>query len=226
MLGPKLFTFYLNDFLQLPQTKTALFANDTAIYASFFNAQVALKQTQIHLDIIIKYFKKWHITLNAEKTECALFNKKFTNSQITATLKIHGKNIEPKNSIKYLGINLNKRLTFQTHFKETLNKAYGLNNTLYPLLAKNSGLSTKNKKIIYTTIIRPILTYAAPVWQSASDTAFLKLQRFQNNCLQLILNTDRYAKITDFPREAEIEFIQDYVRRLTHFTQLTLQQTH
>lgn len=44
VLGPKLFNIYLNDIPQFEKTKTALFADDTAIYAHSFNAIVAAKQ--------------------------------------------------------------------------------------------------------------------------------------------------------------------------------------
>ncbi|GFY12364.1 hypothetical protein TNCV_284671 [Trichonephila clavipes] len=35
---------------------------------------------------------------------------------------------------------------------------------IYPLFERNSALSRENKLLIYTLILRPVVTYAAPIW--------------------------------------------------------------
>jgi hypothetical protein len=213
ILGPKLFTLFINDIPTFPQTKLALYADDTAIYAHSFNAQVANKQIQIHLDILTKFYTKWKININPEKTENIIFTKKFTNNKIFTPIKINNTTITPTKTVKYLGMYLDTRLTHKIHIKNTINKAYALMKTLYPLMAKNSKLNSKNKKLIYTTIIRPLLTYAAPIWCNISKTALIPLQRYQNKCLRLITNSDRYTRITDLHDTAQIDTMQDYITK-------------
>lgn len=97
-----------------------------------------------------------------------------------------------------------------TNLVEKGHKAIGL---LYPLLNKNSKLSTNNKRLLYTAVIRPTITYAAPVWCSASKTAITRLQRIQNKCLRLILRADRYTRAADLHAEANIETINSFIQK-------------
>lgn len=78
-------------------------------------------------------------------------------------------------------------------------------------MAKNSALTPKNKKLLYTTIIRRILT----VQQTASNTAFLQLQTFQNKCLRLITHKEKYAKTANLHNLTDLSPIQTQVRELT-----------
>jgi len=212
VLAPTLFSLYLADLPKFNQTNTALYADDTAIFASSFHAQVATTQIQIHLTtLLLPYFDKWKLTINATKTDLNIYTQKFTNNRITNPITINGHTTTPTNPIKYLGVYLDSRLSFNDHFKHVLQKAYGALRTTYPLL-KSPHLDQKNKIIIYTQTIRPILTYASPTWCNASTTALKPLQRYQNKILRLITNSNRYRRINEMHEETNIPYITDYVR--------------
>lgn len=216
VLGPVIFTYFINDIPKFQKTKLAVYADDTAVIAHSFNAQVATKQSQIHCNQITDFTDTWKIKLNNSKTEQIIFSKKFTNLKVYEPLTIGGTKIQQAdNEVKYLGVVMDKRLSFNPHVKNLLNKGIKALRALYPLLNKRSALSVKNKKLLYTAIIRPTITYAAPVWCSASDTQFLKVQRLQNKCLRLILSEDRYTRIEDLHRKAGIETIKEYTRKLS-----------
>lgn len=104
ILGPILFIIFINDIPTFLKTKLALFADDTAIYAQSFHATVAAKQTQIHVSQLEQYYKKWKISLNAEKTEAIVFSKKRTSNKIFTPIKINNTIVQIKSSVKYLGV--------------------------------------------------------------------------------------------------------------------------
>ena len=67
-------------------------------------------------------------------------------------------------------------------------------------------------------ILRPIIVYAAPAWCSTSNTNLNSLQVFQNKQLRLILNADRYTRISELHNRAEIPMQKDYIISLAeHF---------
>ncbi|CAG5100732.1 Similar to X-element\ORF2: Probable RNA-directed DNA polymerase from transposon X-element (Drosophila melanogaster) [Cotesia congregata] len=127
---------------------------------------------------------------------------------------VYNHSIKPTNSTKYLGVHLDPRLIFNTHIKQVIRKAFIVQKKLYPMMVKGSTLTVKNKKLLYTMILRPILTYASPVWCGASLTNLLLLQRYQNKCLRLILSEGRYTKISKLHEDAEIPLIKDFIYRL------------
>ncbi|GFT46203.1 uncharacterized protein TNCV_1851041 [Trichonephila clavipes] len=53
---------------------------------------------------------------------------------------------------------------------------------------RNSPLSLENKVILYKQVLRPIITYASPVWGAAAATHMKKIQVIQNKILRLITN--------------------------------------
>lgn len=217
VLGPVIFLFFINDMPDFaPRTSLAIYADDTSVYAHSFNAQVATKQTQLHTDQILHFANKWKIKINKEKTEHIIFARKFTNLKVYEPLKVEGTKISQADQrVKYLGVVLDKRLSFSPHIKSLVQKGQKAIRLLYPLLNRNSKLSPKNKKLLYTAVIRPSITYAAPVWCGASKTSFLKLERIQNKCLRLVLNADRYTRIVELLHQTNLETITDYVTKLS-----------
>ena len=88
-----------------------------------------------------------------------------------------------------------------------------MSRSLYPLLARNSRLNRHNKKLIYTVIVRPALTYAAPVWCSASATTIRKLTVLENKFFRLISNSSRYTSLRDlYARCHDITPLADYIK--------------
>lgn len=214
VLGPQLFSIFLNDIPEFERTNIALFADDTAIYAHSFCAVVAAKQIQIHLNMLEKYYSQWKVTLNPEKTELIVFSKKMTGNKIFSPVKVYGQQVAPSNNVKYLGVHLDSKLTYKHHLKMAIQKVYPIMKKVYPLLVKNSSVTMENKRLIYTSILRPVLVYGAPVWCSAAMTNLKPLQVFQNKCMRLILNRNRYVRIAAMHRDANLEPIIEYIRNL------------
>lgn len=216
VLGPVIFSYFMNDIPKFKQTNLAVYADDTAIYSHSFNAQVATKQTQIHTELVCEFAHKWKIKINNNKTEHLVFSRKFTNTKVYEPLRVEGRRIEQAtNSIKYLGVNLDKRMSFMDNTRKLVNSGHKAIRILYPLLNRSSKLSIQAKKTLYTAIIRPIITYAAPVWCSMSKSSYLKLQRIQNKCLRLVLNKGRCTTIKELHEQAGIEHIEEFAKRLS-----------
>ena len=211
ILSPLLFNLYTSDIPSHPMTRLLLYANDTVIYGQFFYAQTAAQRVRYHLGKLLEYYKTWKIKINADKTKTINFNRKFTNNKIITKIKIHDKTIEEKNSVKYLGVTLDKRLSFAPHISQTISRTYATLNKLYPLVNRRSRLSTDNKLGLYKTIFRPIMTYACVSWNLISDTQCKRLQTTQNKLLRLLTNSNRYITIAELHRKAKVSMMRDFI---------------
>lgn len=61
--------------------------------------------------------------------------------------------------VKYLGVTLEQRLTFNTQYQFVKLKVNKLKNILLPLLGRRSALDLSRKLLVYTAIIRHIISY-------------------------------------------------------------------
>ena len=68
-----------------------------------------------------------------------------------------------KKSIKYLGVQLNRRLSFGEHMKITTTKAIQCGAAL-TLLMSNIGGPREAKRRLVASVVNSKLLYAAPVW--------------------------------------------------------------
>ena len=227
VLGPSLFLYSVNDIPKFQNTDLALFADDTALIAHSFSAVVAAGQIQAHARILERYFESWKIKANANKRELLVMSRRRTENRIFQPIKLAGSEVHPKDCAKYLGVTLDKRLNFRLHITEVIKKASCLMRSLYPLMISQS-LNWINKKLIYTTIVRPVLMYGCPLWCGRSATALSPMQIFQNKWLRLILGRDRYTRITELHELTGIQTIREHVDKVSKkfYTQTQHNRNH
>lgn len=96
-----------------------LFADDTAIITSSDKPTPIIKRFQSSISKIQYYFLNWKIEVNFLKTQCIYFfrKRKFSNLPFQG-LKFRDSTVNWSDSDKCLGINFNKRLTFESHIDD------------------------------------------------------------------------------------------------------------
>lgn len=185
-LSPLLYCLYVAD-LRLPRKiQSACYADDTAIFSSANRTKTVCNDLQAALLKVDEYTKRWKIRINAAKSQAIVFPfNRQRKRQPTQGLKLRASDIAFTKEVKYLGITLDQ-FTYAGHIRLTCNKVSKCLGMIYPMIGKRSNLTTKNKMIIFKTIIRPILTYASPVWRGTANCHMKKLQILQNKCLKII----------------------------------------
>lgn len=188
ILAPTLYNLYTSDIPHLNNTTLATFADDTAILSSSKCLSKATDQLQEHLLILQHWFHKWRIKINEGKSTHITFT---LGQKISQPIKINNKIIQTQNSVKYLGLHLDKKLNWATHIK---NKRSSLNLKLHKFRQLlRSNLSLNNKILIYKQIIRPSMTYGIQLWGTTKKSNLNKLQAFQSINLRLITNSPWYV---------------------------------
>ena len=94
-------------------------------------------------------------------------------------------------------------------------KATGAFLQLFLLLVRDSTSFLHNKLTIYKLLIRPILTYAAPVWSNTSPSNYRHLQLLQSKCLRVIGDYPRRTPIPHLHSILSLEPIHEFIYRLT-----------
>ena len=194
LLGPVLFNLYVNDLPTTLNTMTAIYADDTAFLAQSWGPEQITNRLQNVLTTAEAWYSKWRTKINVAKCEAIFFSRR--KHKPHGRLTIFGQTIEWTDRVKYLGVTLDNRLNWNTHITETLRKAYVRLKLLYPILNRNSSLSIRAGRDIYLLLLRPILTYASPVWGYTEKSKINRLQVFQNKTLGLTEDAVQGAEYT------------------------------
>ena len=216
VLSPILYNLYTADFPKNPQTKLALFADDALVYASSPYVSEARNKIQTHLQTLLPWFTKWKLSLNESKCESTVLTRKRVNTIIHTPIRINNHDVPINPHLKYLGVTLDRSLHFLQHIKNVVSSGNNAARNLHSLISSRSPLSVENKLVIYNQIIKPVLLYAAPVWNNISDTTTNILQVFQNRMLRHILNANRYTRIHDLHTQTDTQLIRDQLNELAY----------
>lgn len=208
VLGPILYLLYTADLPTIPGTLTATFADDTAIAVEHRDPAIASELLQQNLSKIEMWLKRWRIKVNETKSVQVTFTlRRETCPQVT----INGTPIEQTQEAKYLGIHLDRRLTWRKHIF-TKRKQLGLKSRkMYWMLGRNSRLTLENKLLIYTSTIRPIWSYGCQLWGAAANTNVDILQRYQSKMLRTIADAPWYVTNEILHRDLKIPTVKELI---------------
>lgn len=152
--------------------------------------------------------------MNYEKTQAIIFpyNKSYKRNP-SRQLKFQNNTIGVKDEVNYLGVILDKKLIFRKHIESACNKATNSLRALRALLHRRSFLSHQNKNLLFKCVLRPILSYASPIWYKAAKCHLKKLQIIQNKCLKIINNKYWRYSTRRLHNETGYEMFTDFIAR-------------
>ena len=127
-LGPLLFLLYINDLrFSLKRSTASHFADDTSI--TYASRKMKSLETVLNQDLktTSDWLKATRLSLNIDKSKLILFKskrKRFDNNNIS--IKINGCKMEPSNHVKYLGLHLDKNLSWNVDINHKLSRSNGI----------------------------------------------------------------------------------------------------
>ena len=224
--GPLLWNILLDSIFEIDQVKTRInrddfyikaFADDVCIGLAFENdltqAQVNKFEKQIEniLNAIHSWGESHYLNFNVKKTKAMAFKSSaFAKVPI---IRMNNETIKLDNLVKYLGIWFDDRLTFKDHALKTIDKCKRIFNIVRSYCGRTWGLNPYLTRLIYKTIIMPVLTYGASIWYPAfmHRDVSVKIRTLQYYCTKSIVKSYRTASIVStsllsntLPLESEI----------------------
>lgn len=215
VLSPTLYNIYTADLPNNVNSSVAMFADDTAFMSTSRYFKSIEKDLILAFNKAKNYFTRWKVTLNASKTQCIFFTRRRTKQIPTGPICLSNTNVNWDHTVKYLGVMLDKGLTFKNHVEYVSTKAHKAVRILYSMLSRNSKLNLRNKTLLYVLGIRPIMTYASPVINQIAATHIKHLQIAQNKCLRMITCAEPGTSNIDIHDETNLETIREFIHRLS-----------
>ena len=157
LLGPLLFNIFINDInFFIDNVSLRLYADDTTEYFADQSPMVLEFIINAELDTISTWFASNYLSVNQTKTQAMTIGP----SKYDYSFQLGDSSIEVKDSLRILGVTIDAMLTYKTHIKEQLTKAY----------AKGSALRRIRRFLepdvmirLYKTFILPHLEYCGPL---------------------------------------------------------------
>lgn len=126
---------------------------------------------------------KWLMSFNAKKCEHITITSK--RKPTPTSYKLHNHTLERVKNVKYLGVTINEKLSWEPHINAVVAKAN--RNSAY-VCRSLRGTSRKTKRNAYISIVRPSMEYSSTVWDPGSQGLIDKLEMVQRKTARRIYN--------------------------------------
>ena len=186
ILGPILFILFINDFTDcIKNAKVVQYADDTVLYVSDKCKLQLEKKLSEDVKLASTWFDKNELMLNLKKgkTEVLTFGTPAKLRNIDIKVEINDTIIANVNEYKYLGLTFDSTLNMRNHFKNVFKKSSGRLRLLYRL---RPDLSQEAAKLLYQSLIIPVLTYCSLLFINLTNTEKNKLKSFHARALDII----------------------------------------
>ena len=157
ILGPLLFLIYINNISDNLSSPTRMLTDDCKLFREI-KCQDDCIELQKDLTKIYNWSQTWQIHLNTCKCKSLCISNK--NIPPSHTYSIKNVSLEWVNQFKYLGVCINRNLTWGSHTAAAVHKASCMLNLLRTMYSCNKI----SNKLAVAAFVRPHLEYFAPVW--------------------------------------------------------------
>lgn len=184
VLSPTLFNIYTAALhnTENPDAILVQYADDFGLIVRAKNLHELNIKVQEQVDILNSKLKDLNFTINPSKTKIILFQ----NSNNSLTIKIDGIDIETVKSHPYLGITIDRYLSFGIHIKNTKQKIVDRLNMIKVISSIKHGAHPETMITIYKAIFRSIIEYGSTIYNNARKTNKQILNTINNQCLRKI----------------------------------------
>ena len=181
VLGPLLFSLYINDIPVGIDSQIRLFADDCVCYREIRTVEDTLK-LQKDIDLLGSWARKWGMRFQPVKCNMMQLTNKRIN-KIEASYTPEGTVLENVDSIKYLGVTITNDLKWNTHINNICTKA---NRTLGFLRRNLFSCPQDVKEAAYKGLVRPVLEYGSSVWDPHTKCLQEELEKVQNRAARFV----------------------------------------
>ena len=176
-LGPLLFLIYINDFhFCLNESSSGHFADDTYMLYGSKNLKTIETVMNTELELVSNWLRVNKLSLNAGKTELIIFRSNHHHLDHDITINLDGIKLQPKDSVKYLGMYPDKHLSWDMHINQ-LSKKLSRANGILSKLRHNAPRNVCTN--VYYAIFNSYLTYGCGIWGLTTEKNLKQIEILQ-----------------------------------------------
>ena len=216
-LSPYLFNILVENLLHAdyaPGSLLLVYADDLALYLPKRNVA---RTAPLALRTLHHQCESLGLKINPRKTKYMTFGM----PPLSQPLLLGGEPLSHVTAHKYLGIFLDRGLTFKQHINYISDRTAARINVLRYISGRGLGASPSVLRTFYVAAIRSIIDYAAPCLPGLYASHVHHLEVLQNKAMRTILRAPPWTAIVTLREECRIPSIQHriFARTCVAFTQ-------
>ena len=187
VLGPLLFSLYINDLPLFIETLCELFADDNSIHSSNSCLNILSSNLQESINKLVEWTELNHMSLNPQKTKCMCVTtrqKRQNNISALPPLYIANEKIQEVSSHKVLGITIDNNLSWSEYILTLCKK---VSQKIFQLSKIKFFLNRHARKQFFHAHIQSLVDYASTLWDCASANILKSLESIYRRALKLVL---------------------------------------
>ena len=169
-----------------------------------------IQLAQRALDQIATKCEELGLKISPDKTKAIFFNDANPNT----LLRINQVRISWVNEHQYLGVWLDKHLSFRTQVAYLEKRISARLNVMRAMTSPQVGASPEILRRFYAYAVRPLVDYSAPVLITLNENLNLRLERLQNRAMRIILGAPSWTCVANMRAETGLVSLESRTRQL------------
>ena len=211
VLAPTLYNIYTADF---PKTSSRrfMYADDVCLAASHKSISTIETSLTKDLELVNDYYRKWQLKLSTSKSVSSVFHLR--NHLAHYELKVHlsGDLLPFEPYPRYLGITLDRSLTYRHHLEKLKNKLSSRVSLIKRLAGTTWGASFDVLRTATLALVIAPAEYCAPVWAQSAHAKRLNIPFHE--ALRTITGCIRCTQINLLPPLSGIKSLENRRRNI------------
>jgi ribonuclease HI len=213
VLSPLLFLIYINDLAEEvnpEEVEISLFADDVAVWSKDRSVERATTMVQHATEAIVRWSKRWLMTLSVEKCEVSLFSLDQALANHRPEIFIGETCLQFQPHPTFLGVTYDRRLSFGEHVGRCREKARRRVRLLKAVGGTDWGFDRDLLSKTYKAIVRSVLEYGGAAWMPwIGKTDWKRLEGVQAEAARTIVGATATSPTEAVLEEAGLRDLQD-----------------
>ena len=183
VLGPLLFVIYINELEESVSCGVKLYADDTKVFA-VVNHESESKAFQEQIDALSRWSEMWQLKFHPDKCHILKLGRKPDMNNYVMKNENEICKLKEVEEEKDLGVIIDSNLNFRKHCEKVTSTA----NRLLGILRRNfTYINITNFNYLYKGLIRPIIEYAAQVYNPIFQREVTLLENIQRRATKMVI---------------------------------------
>ena len=202
VLAPLLFNMYTNDMPDIPDIRRFIYADDLCLATQSHSFEEIEERLSNALQSFTTYYEKFSLNANPSKTQVCAFH--LDNHQARRQLRITWNDTTLENTVNpvYLGVTLDRTLSFKQHAIKLKKKVAARNNIISKLATSKWGCDPITLRQSSLALCYSVAEYCAPVWARSCHAS--KVDPELNKACRIITGTLKATPLAALYRMAAI----------------------